>query len=770
MYFSGKVNALVYEDGAKAFYIMKMLLDDNKASGETITVKGSVSGLPVKIGSWFGFEANWVNHPKFGKQLSITKAPIFKNQLDPDAVESALVAHGVGGRIVKLIRMTVGDEDFIQIVGDQKRLEEVPAIDILTATYIVKKWQMIQAYFRTLSFLGDLNLPEAKISSIWSIFGDDAEKILSTNPWALVQIEGVTFAQADSIAMKLGLSLACVERIRGVVLFVCKNQKTMGHLYSVSGQIYQEAQEYIPTITLADVANALVYLNNEQTIVIDKLTKPGTVAIYEPWFWQIEQDSALDLVSRQKTAIVTDKERALNYGAKLASIGPKTEKVSKRKKPSLSKVVEAAIDEWEGQVKLTLSANQKQGVKNALLEPVSVLTGLPGTGKTLSLRAVVNILKEAGVSFLLCAPTGIAAKNLTNVTGLQAHTVHRAFSAKGSSDEKRESSYTGIVGGDSGADLNASDSDWGYCKESPHPAEVLILDESSMLDQHLLYRVLDCTSSTCRIVFVGDAAQLPSVGPGNVLRDLIASGKFPVVSLDEIYRQKDTSDIVFAAHDIFHGKMPDLQHKSDFSLVEVSDENQVLDFIRQLSAKLYEKRSNFQVLSPRHSGTVGVTNLNDHLRNLLNPRRDGLVEVKLGNDTIREDDRIMVFKNKYKLDVFNGDVGKVSDINTKTKEVELKIFGEVPLFLKIPYKDVPGFIRLAYACTVHKAQGLEYDFIIMPIVDGFKHQLQRNLLYTAVTRAKKKVILVGTRTALQKAILNDKEDMRRTLLKDRLCQ
>jgi exodeoxyribonuclease V alpha subunit len=202
--------------------------------------------------------------------------------------------------------------------------------------------------------------------------------------------------------------------------------------------------------------------------------------------------------------------------------------------------------------------------------------------------------------------------------------------------------------------------------------------------------------------------------------------------------------------------------------VEIREESFVLDFIRQLAVKFYEKRYNFQVLSPRHAGTVGVTNLNAVLREALNPRRNGIVEIKLGGDIIREDDRIMIFKNKYKLDVFNGDVGKISGISTKTKEVELKIFGETPLFIKLPYRDVPGFVRLAYACTVHKSQGLEYDYIIMPIVDSFKQQLQRNLLYTAVTRAKKKVVLVGTRTALQSAVLNDKEDLRRTLLKDRL--
>ena len=355
------------------------------------------------------------------------------------------------------------------------------------------------------------------------------------------------------------------------------------------------------------------------------------------------------------------------------------------------------------------------------------------------------------------------------MTGAKAYTIHRAFDAKGVSDGSRESSYAGITGDSEvrvgGFDENGS---WGYGGGNTHPAQVVIVDEASMLDQHLIWRVLTCTAEYCRIVFVGDAAQLPSVGPGNVLRDLISCGKFPMVNLQKIFRQEGTSAIVYAAHSIFRGEVPECTPPSDFALVQVAGEDQALAVLLQLAQKLYDARSNFQVLSPRHQGVVGVTNLNVRIRELLNPPRPGLQEIRIGEEAVREDDRIMVVKNDYKLGVFNGDVGKVSKIDRRLKEVELKIFGVSPLYIKVPFKDVGQLIRLAYACTVHKSQGLEYDVIVMPLVDGFRQQLQRNLLYTAVTRAKKKVILVGTLTALASAVANDREDQRNTLFCDRL--
>ena len=326
----------------------------------------------------------------------------------------------------------------------------------------------------------------------------------------------------------------------------------------------------------------------------------------------------------------------------------------------------------------------------------------------------------------------------------------------------------GVVG-DSKSSIKSDGSGeaWGY-SDAKHPAEIVVVDESSMLDQSLLYRILVSTSEKCRLVFVGDAAQLPPVGPGNVLRDLVNSKVVPVVALTDIFRQEDTSDIVYAAHEIHRGRTPKVENPSDFSLVPLSDESDVLNSICKISDKLYSRRENFQILSPRHAGTVGVTSLNTRLRDLLNPKVSGLQEVRVGQDTMREGDRIMVIKNNYKLKVYNGDVGKISRINIKLKEVEVKIHGVTPIFITFSFKEVPVYLRLAYACTVHKAQGLEYEYIVMPIVESFGRQLQRNLLYTAITRASKKVILVGTKTALSKAIANDNEDQRNTLFLERL--
>ena len=775
MYFSGRVNAILFEDPAQGFYILKMLLDSDDSSAlvfqkQQVTVRGHVQGLAIKVGSWFGFEADWKDHSKYGKQLAVTKAPIFKGGWDPETAEKILVSHGVGSRVLQQIRGHYGDDEFLKVLADKDKLEVVPGINSFTALYIVQRWETVQAYFKTLDFLNDLGLPSGKVKDVWTTFGDDAEHVLSTDPWSLVQVDGITFHQADAIAMRLGLDTNVPNRARGAVLYSCKSQRNFGHLYMTTGQMFAEIQTLIPDVTKETVAEALTELHKAGDLVLDRDTRQGVLAIYEPSFWKMEEDGASLLLNRQQAAGF--KRGGLDvkpYIKQLASVGPKTEKKTKLKRPKLEKVVETAIEEWGEAEHLALSDDQKEGVLNALTQPVSILTGLPGTGKTTSLKAVVSILQEAGVTFLLCAPTGIAAKNLSKLSGAPAYTIHRAFAAKGKSDEKRDTTYAGIVG-DADRDMKGADADglWGYSQDNPHPAQVVVVDEASMLDQHLIFRLLTCTSPQCRMVIVGDAAQLPSVGPGNVLRDIIASDNFPTVNLTQIFRQKDTSDIVFAAHDIFHGKVPMCQPPSDFSLVQVASEEQVQAVIMQLAQKLYDKRRNFQILSPRHAGTVGVTSLNVRLRELLNPQRGGLQEIRLGQDTIREDDRIMVVKNDYRLGVYNGDVGKVSRIDGKAKEIELKIFGELPLYVRMPFKDAPRLVRLAYACTVHKAQGLEYDVIVMPIVDSFRHQLQRNLLYTAVTRAKQKVVLVGTLSALSRAVANDREDLRNTLFKDRI--
>jgi len=768
VYYSGRVVYVLFEDVSRSFYILKMKLDSDIG---TVAVKGYIPGLPMQDGTWFGFEAIESLHPKFGRQLKVTKAPIIKGGWDVESAHHALVANGVGVRIMQLIRDWVGD-DLVEVLGDLEALKDIPGVDEFAAMHTHQRWKMIQAYFKGLDFLLNLDIPPRTIGRVWETLGDNVQEILSEDPWSLVKVEGISFQQADEIAGRLGLSRSSPRRMRGALLEACKSRRGFGHLYMTTGQLFSEVTSKIPDLTPAEMAEALAHFHKDKTIRLDRDVKPGTLAVYEPWAWELESKSAEALNKRLKQAAY--KRGGLDrkdYIQRLAGFGPKTEAETKKSRPRLDRVIKTAIEEWGGD-NLKLSDEQKKGVFNALAEPISILTGLPGTGKTTSLRAVVSVLQDAGVKFLLCAPTGIAAKNLGALAGSHAYTIHRAFSAKGKSDENRESTYVGVIGGDMGASETVSDHnvEWGYGPKNPYPAEVVIVDEASMVDQHLMYRLLMCTSVQTRLVFVGDAAQLPSVGPGNVLRDLIRSEQYPVVALTEIFRQKDTSDIVYAAHAIYRGDVPDCEQPSDFTLVAAANEDHAQEIIVAIVKRLFDRHEDFQVLSPRHAGAAGVTNLNARLRDLLNPAGAGRIELKMGTDVIREQDRVMVVKNNYRLGVYNGDVGKVTSIDLKAKEIEIKVHGDPAVLVRVPLQEAGATVRLAYACTVHKAQGLEYDVIVMPLLESFRHQLQRNLLYTAVTRAKLKVILVGSQRALARAVLNDKEEQRNTLFHERLVQ
>jgi exodeoxyribonuclease V alpha subunit len=762
-YFAGRVAGIRFSNEAQSFYVLEMDLDN----GKTVTVRGTIPGLALKSGSWFGFEAHWESHPKYGMQLAVDKAPVIRGEWDADTALNMLKSHGVAIRVAQHIYEELGEE-MVEALSDRERLEELPAIDEFTALHVVSRWKAIRSMFQSLEFLSDLGLPKQKLDQVYAHFGDETENVLSTDPWALVQVDGISFDQADEVAMRLGLKRDVTERIRGIALHTCKSRRGMGHLYLSSGDLVKGMKQVIPSLKPETIAQTLKTLHDEDLLVLDNQTKPKTTAIYEPWFYEIEKESARLLAERAETAAFDD-EYIEQYEQSLATVGPDTEAMQQSGAP-LEDIVEAAIREYSGIGNIHLSADQMQGAVNAMLEPVSILTGLPGTGKTTTLKLVVKVLEDIGIPFLLVAPTGIAAKRMSSVTGAEASTIHRAFGAKGIRGEERESTYAGIVGSSDDSNLEADGSSeyWSYSHKQTHPADVVIVDESSMVDQHLLFRLLTCTKPTCRVVFVGDAAQLPSVGPGNVLRDMISSEMFHTVNLKEIFRQDEASDIVKAAHAIHAGKVPDFPGSKDFVFISAKDESQIVETMTSMVSKLYNKRANFQVLSPRHGGTLGVTNLNLRIRDLLNPKQPGLREIRLGSETVREGDRIMVSKNNYRYEIFNGDVGKVVRLDQKAKEVEIKIHGPPTMHVRLPLKDAPSHLRMAYAITVHKSQGQEYDVILMPWVKSFRHQLQRNLIYTAITRARKKVILVGHSEAMSKAVTNNKVDTRNTLFPNRL--
>jgi len=764
-YFSGRVVGVRFNNAAQAFYVLDMELE----GGAKTVVRGTVPGLDVKPGCWFGFEARWETHQTYGRQLVIERAPVVQGGWDTETAVKMLQGHGVGSLVCRHLQAHFGDR-LVDTLADPVALQTAPGISEFTAQLVVGRWLAVRAMFQSLKFLGDMGLPKGRVEQIYAHFGDDAEKVLSQDPWALVQIDGITFEQADEVARRLGLDLGSERRLRGAVLYTCKMKRGLGHLYLSSGEIVQGVVQHVESMDKTRIARVLKDLHDESLLVLDNRTRPGTTAIYEPWFHRLEGEAARLLAERQAQARLEGEERG-RYSSQLATVGPRTTETL-ISGADLRVVARTAIEEWSLHGNLRLSEDQMDGAVNALVEPVSILTGLPGTGKTTCLRVVVKVLQDAGVPFLLVAPTGIAAKRITAVTGAEASTIHRAFGAKGvESDDERESTYAGIVGVASGLGIDADGSNeyWSFSSLRPHPARVVVVDESSMVDQHLLFRLLTCTAKGCRLVFVGDAAQLPSVGPGNVLRDMISTGQFPTVALREIFRQDEASDIVIAAHAINAWDVPRFPRGSrDFTFVEVRDESRILETMVSTVTKLFERRANFQVLSPRHSGVLGVTNLNMRIRELLNPKTPGLREMRLGSETVREGDRIMVSKNNYSFEIFNGDVGKIVRLDDKAKSVEIKIHGPPVMHVQMPFRDAPAHLRMAYAVTVHKSQGQEYDVIVMPWVLGFKSQLQRNLLYTAITRARRKVILVGHPEALERAVKNSKEEARNTLFPDRL--
>jgi len=520
-YFSGRVHSVIFNNPAQDFYILRMVLDRQEddavemftspLSGKPLVVKGTIPGLKIDVNSWFGFEAKWETHEQHGRQLTITKAPVLKGKWDLETAVSMLSAHGVGERVCRRLADHFGDM-FLEVLdaGDEDALKQVPSITPFTAAHVISRWKMVKAYFQTLEFLADANVPKTKIGQVWSKLGDKAEEILSQDPWSLVRIDGITFSQADEVALRLGLDMNSPNRVRGATLYSCKDGRGMGHLYLSTGEMLGNVQGHVPGTVGEQVATALAELHKAKDIIVDRETRPGTTAIYEPWSHLLEQRGAEYLCARMTTADPSNpapipkpksltealSNKVLPYPKSLSAVGPKAMDAYERDNDDLVNIAKSALEDWSSGSHIVLSATQMAGALNALTAPVSVLTGLPGSGKSTTLQAVVNILKDAEIPFLLCAPTGIAAKRMTSLTGAEAATIHRAFGARGwKKGEDRKATYVGVVGDAQGVETSdGSAEEWGHGPDNPHPARVIICDEFSMVDQHLLYRILTCTA------------------------------------------------------------------------------------------------------------------------------------------------------------------------------------------------------------------------------------------------------------------------------------
>lgn len=768
--FSGTVSSVVYE--SDDFRILKILLDDGERY--PISAKGNFPAQEIQVGTWVSFEGVWKEDPQYGKQLSVLRSPVAVQTWTDDKALAALNSYGVGPTVrssLKIWALSRGVS--LQQALDNGVLEGL-AVEDSAKNDLLDKWRSLRAYLDAAGFMADAGIPSNIIAKVWASIGQDFQSVLMEDPWVLIRVSEISFKEADEVARKLGVGLNNPGRVRGAVLAATRENLFEGHVFTTTSQIVAKVSALIPRPepTPQDIAKAIAELRDGGFLVVDREVCPGVVAVYDKWHHKVEKQCSEILHQRSILPVESSYLREA-----LCKVGDAVRDLAASGDVSVRDLAAEALKVWAEGKKISLTQQQLEAALQALISPVSLLTGLPGTGKTTTLTAVVSVLQDMGLNILLAAPTGIAAKRMSTVTGKDAYTIHRAFGAKGSSasSSKEDASYVGVVR-DPNKKTSRSDSghdgDWDYGPGRPHPAQIVIVDESSMLDLHMLYRVLTSTSDECRVVFVGDPYQLPSVGSGDVLRDLVNSKVFPHSHLNQIFRQEGTSGIVIAAHDVHLGKSPRVDGK-DFILMDASSEEEAADLITQISLKLKEKKAVFQVLSPRHAGDAGVTSLNQRLRIALNPALSGLTEHRLGGSVVREGDRIMVIKNDSGNAVYNGDVGKISRIDKVAKEIEIKIFEGVGLpsrLVRYSFKDSAKALRLAYAQTVHKSQGQEYDIIVLPVLPAFGRQLQRNLFYTAITRAKKKVFLVGSMSAIDKAVENNRADLRNSYLGLRISQ
>ena len=699
-------------DGGYAVFGMRP-----KNSKQRINV--TVCDAAPLIGQEVRLSGEWVTHPRFGDQF---KADTIRVTVPGDAegIERFLASgaiDGVGPALAKTIVGEFGEDTLNIIENEPHKLERVRGIGKKTASKIADSYRRHSELKDIMLWLQERGVSGIYAARIFKTYSSNAIEVMSTNPYRLIEdINGIGFVIADTIAKSNGLDNDSYERIAAGLTHTLNNETRFGHCCLPYEVLVEK------TAKLLNVNTESVYEVYSNEAIEGRLITEDVgelTAVYPPFLYYAESVAARRLLEIKEQAMAWDDESFLQ-----------------------------TIDEWECGAKMTLADGQKQAVAAMLANGVFILTGGPGTGKTTVLRCVIDMMEKAHLTILLGAPTGRAAKRLHEATGRKAMTVHRMLEAQVAAD---------------GSLVFAKNAD------NPLDADVIILDEVSMLDIVLMRRFTEAVPFGAHIILVGDADQLPSVGQGAVLHDMLCSKVFPHVRLNKIFRQGEGSGIVLNAHAINQGRMPQFNER-DFVFVEMSNQEQIAAKIVELCAGFYAGLSEnhaalnaIQVLSPMHRLPCGVSNMNLLLQKRLNPPTEKKPEITVNGQIFRLGDKVMQTKNNYQKKVFNGDIGFINDIEDKTLTVRFAdgITAEYE-------KGETAELSLAYAMSVHKSQGGEYSLVIMPLVRAHSVMLQRNLLYTAVTRAKQKVIIIGEKNAIASAVANDRTKRRFTLFAERL--
>ena len=677
-----------------------------------ITIVGNFGML--EVGSTIRARGRVERHPRFGDQFKVVDFETIR-PAGAVALERYLASeiHGVGPSLARRIAEFFGESLGEVLDTAPERMREVPGIGPVVAARIVAAWRDSSGLRELTVFLRGHGIAAAHARRIHQTYGKDALETVRRDPYVLARtIYGIGFRTADAIGEKLGVPRNSVQRARAAILYVLERSADEGHVYA-------------PLEYLAGQFESALEMDSELArAAVDALAQAGEIFVE-----QASEHTAVYLKRLHEAEVsVATRIKELDAARPIA-------------KPVIDRAVEAALKATE----LDLSREQVQALRTALQSRVTVITGGPGTGKTTLLKSIIAALDDVGFKPTLAAPTGRAARRLQEATGRDAKTIHRLLE------------YAPETGG------------FVRGKEFPLKANFVIVDEASMMDIELASSLLAALMPNCSLLLVGDRDQLPSVGPGSVLKDIIASELLPVVALREVYRQARQSMIVANAHRLNRGEFPLLSNdpEGDFFFFERNAPDDVLATIKQLVHQRLIGRfgvndpRDIQVLTPMNRGPLGTQILNRELQNLLNPAGH---ELRAGDRILREGDRVIQLRNDYDKGVFNGSIGRIVRVDSEKARLTIA-FEETHADYDVSELDEIG---LAYAISVHKSQGSQYRAVVMPIHSSHYLMLRRNLLYTAITRAEKVCVLVGTKNALQQAVRNQDERKRFSRLAERL--
>lgn len=728
---TGYIDHIIFRNEDNGYTVFQL----NNEEGE-LTCVGKFSYIGG--GEFLELEGEYTMHPSYGMQLQVTNHRI-KEPEDRESIEKYLgsgAVKGIGPALAGKIVAKFGEDTFRIMEEEPERLAEIKGISERKAREICVQVEEKKDLRQAMIYLQKYGISIHLAVKIYQKYGLGTYSVLEENPYKLADdIEGVGFRTADEIASRIGIHTDSDFRIQSGIFYTLLQSVQEGHVYLEENVLSERAAQLLE-VELKDIEKYLMDLAMAKKVV---LKQDGEKArVYPAQYYYMEMNTARML-----------KELNINYDEP-------------------DDLIRRRIDKLEEETESTLDEQQKRAVAEAVKHGIFILTGGPGTGKTTTINAMIRYFLSEGMDIRLAAPTGRAAKRMTETTGYEAQTIHRLLEVSGSPEESSKGGF-------------------GRNQDNPLETDVVIIDEMSMVDLALMHALLSSVVPGTRVIFVGDRNQLPSVGPGKVLQDLIESHAFPVMMLTRIFRQAQESDIVVNAHRINAGEEVRLDNKSrDFFFLKRQDADVIISVILTLIQKklpryVKAKMTDIQVLAPMKKGLLGVERLNRILQQYLNPPSVKKQEKEYGERLFRVGDKVMQTKNNYQLEweiatkyglvvdkgvgVFNGDIGIVTAIHTYDETVEVEF--DEKRKVKYPFKMLDE-LELAYAITIHKSQGSEYPAVVIPLLAGPRQLYCRNLLYTAVTRAKKCVTLVGNETVFREMIQNVDEQKRNTSLAERI--